>query len=217
MHTQSSDKELLYSIPIEVEFAGFRSDTLKLALAGWDLSMQQIMDPREYGPSLRLALRHEGAKLYALSDNHRLEYGQVHAARRNVVEYAQFLSQMCFRISYCAPDIRFASVAMRYSGSAASFGSSFNAIDPFPQERTVEESIKDFKFFKIANPSIKDIIVSPDQVPELLDLVLRTQKITLDQVRAREKSRANTEWVRGEMSGTKPAHKVQMQIITLAS
>lgn len=214
MHTPSSVKELLYSLPVEVEFAGFVSNTLTLARSGWDLSMQQDLTGRYSDPILRLAMRHEGAKLYAISSEVHLHYAEMMGARSNAIEYAKFLANLRFSIQYVSSEIRFFSVSVGHRG--VSFSSSFQAIDPYPQER-VEESISDFKFFKVSNPTIKDIIVSPEQVPELLEMVLRAQGPMVDQIRMRERSRQNTQWARENMQDVKPAHSVQAQIITLAS
>lgn len=215
MHTLNSAKELLHSLPVEVEFAGFRSNTLRLAQSGWDLSMEQQMNPRFYGPSLRLAMRHTGAKLYAISNEVVVDYGRLSGSLQNPVAYAEYLSHVCFSIACVALDIRFAVRGEQAYGGT--FASRFQAIDPFPQERIVEESIHDFKFFKVANPSIKDIIVSPDQVPELLEMVLRAQAPGQREIRARERSRKNMQAYREGFNSTKPAHSVQAQIITLAS
>lgn len=212
MRMQSLGKELLHSLPVEVHFAGFKGNTLSLAKAGWDLSMEQS---EYYGEKmLRLAMRHEGAKLYAISQETRIDYGRLHAAMDNRIAYAELLTQIPFIIQAVAPSIRFATMGV--STRSVGFAQAFNPIDPFPQERIMEERIEDFKFFKVANPNIRDIIVSPDQVPELLDLVLKAQKPAIDEIRKREQSRKNTRWVHENMGSTKPAHQVQAQIITLA-
>ncbi len=211
MHMQNSAKELLHSLPIEVEFAGFRGNTLSLAKAGWDLSMRQDTIAAYGGVGMQLAMRHEGAKLYAISHRINIDHGDLYRHMQSMVGYAEFISQQIFRIQAVSPSIRFYVMA-----TMGSMVSEFDAIDPFPQER-VEESIEDFKFFKVANPTIKDIIVSPDQVPELLDLVLRAQKPTMNNVRGRERSRENKIWVDENMRGTKPAHQVQAQLITLCA
>lgn len=213
MLTQNSAKEILHSLPIDVAFAGFRGNTLSLAQAGWDLSMDQRHD--RYGEyTMRLAMRHSGAKLYALSQMIRLPYGRIGAATSSMHEYAQLLASMYFVIEHVAPEFQFHVMPVQ---SVGSFSRGFQAIDPFPQERVERESIRDFKFFKVSNPELKDIIVDPSQVPELLGMVLRAQEKTMKEVRSRERSRENTQRVRENMSGTKPAHHVQAQIITLAS
>lgn len=70
------------------------------------------------------------------------------------------------------------------------------------------------KFFKVANATAKDLIVHPDQVPELLEVILKCQAGTQKDIRKRDQSRSNYEKY-GE-HGVKPAHEVQAQIITLA-
>jgi hypothetical protein len=204
---QSLEREILHSLPIDVVFAGFKGNTLSLARAGWDLSMRQ--QSNLWGAyEMQLVMRHDGARLYALSSPIELEYGRLGSCLNDPVRYAELLSQLHFSIACIAPQIEFHVMPVRGN----MFASEFKAIDPFPQERTEKISVKDFKFFKVANPSIKDIIVSPDQVPELLDMVLKAQKETISKVKARERSRENMHAYRD----VKPAHQVQAQLITLA-
>ncbi len=215
MHTLQSAKELLYSIPIDVHFAGFRSNTLELAKSGWDLSMRQEMSMRSPYTEMQLAMRQGNREtgLYMLS--HPIEMDPLRARHEmsNQLNFAKFLSQIYFEIGYAANDIRFQMIPTR----GMTFASSFEAIDPHPQERTQEASIRDFKWFKVSNPNIQDLIVHPDQVPELLSLVLKTQSEQQKDIRQKNKSRANHEAYRsGEMFETKPAHKIHAQIITLA-
>lgn len=92
----------------------------------------------------------------------------------------------------------------------------FMPISSIPEERTQEESIRDFKFFKVANNSVKDLIVLPEQVPDLLDAILKVQKPTQQEIKKRIESRVNFKAYRdGEMFSAKPSHTVQAQIITL--
>lgn len=208
--TQKLGKELLHSLPVMVTFAGFKSDTLTLAKEGWDLSMRQSA---EYDFELTLAIRHERANLHGISAPLSFRREEAFRSFSDMHLYAEFLAQACFRIVCVAPEIQFRIMPVN---GPVTWAGDFSAIDPFPQERH-EASIKDFKFFKVSNPTLKDIIVSPEQVPELLDLVMKAQKPTQEAIKARMRSRENTEWVRSNMHGVKPAHHVQAQIITLAS
>lgn len=215
MLTQNSAKELLYSIPVRVSFAGFESDTLRLAQGGWDLSMNQQLDPLEGGCFLQLALRHEGAKLYGLSDKLRIKYHQMMGATLDRVVYAQYLSSMEFRILHVAPGIQFMVVPVQMA-SGMSLRDQFLPIDAVCSERVEQQDMRSFKFFKTFTPNLKDIVVAPHLVPELLDMVMKAQGPTLEEIKARGRSRENTRWVRDQLTGVKPAHEVQAQIITLA-
>lgn len=215
MHTQNL-AGVLRSLPVEVRFAGFKSTTLALAQAGWDLSMQQTLDFRWGEPSLQLAMRfvdRAGAGMYAISRPMELEYGFLREAQHaDEHRLIGMMAQMGFEIMHMGPQIKFC-VQPVYS-RGVSFASSFEPIDARPQY--VEEDIRDFKFFKVAKPTVKDLIVDPRDVPELLELVLKAQKPMLDKVRRREKSRSNEEWMRNGFEAM-PRHEVQAQIITLVS
>lgn len=213
MHTPQLEKELLYSLPIKVIFAGFQSDTLALARAGWDLSMRQGHSVCTAEYELQLALRHDGAKLYAISHQIRIPHEQLYACMSNRENFHVFVSNQIFHIQAVAPGIQFHCIPMT---TGLGFKESFRPVDPFPQERETID-LRDFKFFKVGNPSLKEIVVDPEQVPELLELVLKAQGPTMQEIKRREQSRANTAWVRENMGSTKPAHQVQAQIITLAS
>ena len=68
----------LLSQPVEIHFAGFRSDTLRLQHEGWQLSAEQDV----VGQSMRIALRHEKLGLLGLTHMERWHYEQYyHDAR----------------------------------------------------------------------------------------------------------------------------------------
>lgn len=210
MHTQNWAKDLLYSLPIAVEFAGFRGNTLSLAKAGWDLSMRQCVGySGDY--EMELAMRHGGANLYAISNRVCLPYGEFLSSASSQHEWAEYLTRICFFIHYVSTEIQFR-IMPRSENSL--WHKEFMAIDPFPQVRDHEVSIKDFKFFKVSNPKLQDIIVDPNQVPELLDMVLKAQMPQQELIKRNERSRQNMEAYRADYP-VKPSHVVQAQIITL--
>lgn len=223
MHTNSSEraiKHLLHSLPVEVIFAGFRGTTLSLAQAGWDLSMrQQIGYGGEY--EMQLALRHGDQQnaIYALSHPLRLRHGEIYGAMQDNLRLAQFMASQVFDIQHVYRNIEFMRIPMQHS-SRSGFLSDWQGVDARPQEMVATEriDIREFKFFKVANEAAKELIVHPDQVPELLDLILKAQAGSQKEIRAREKSRENlAEYRSGDMFDKgKPAHQVQAQIITLA-
>lgn len=211
MSTQSLDgaSNLVRSLPVRVRFAGFESDTLTLARAGWDLSMKQGYGFRS-GYEMQLVMRHgdKNKAIYCMSHPLNLDYGAPGRAFSDAMYYAKLMSEIGFDIAYAHSDISFRHMVPM---STASFlRDSFMPIDPRPQE--VEESIKDFKFFKVAKPTVKDLIVAPEDVPELLNLVMKAQAPMLEKVRARERSRKNF-----EEHILQPRHSVEAQIITLGA
>ncbi len=215
-----SAKDLLLSPEIRVEFAGFESTTLRLARSGWDMSIEEELDYARGGKFMRLAMRHDGAKLYAVSAPLEIRINDIHRALTEGGYYYELLRNIGFVIQHVSPNI----VWNLHEMNRDAFVSRFNAMDPFPQRRVEEASIADFKFFKVSNPKVQDLIVDPKRVPELLDLILKCQEPTMKGVRARERSRANMDAYRDMMHGVspvgaaaiKPAHQVEAQIITIA-
>lgn len=229
MPTQTLDKAVR-SLPIRVEFAGFESDTRRLAAAGWDLSMRQMVHARaDYNPSLQLAMRLETGSnaLFAISRPLDLDYsrlrGVAHLSRvaatpggdRNTMCYSaemeitRVMAELGFQIQCVANSIRFAVMPQRHFG-VGSFSSSFEPIDAMPQ--VVEERIEDFKFFKVAKPTVKDLIVNPEDVPELLDAVLRAQKPLMDKIRSKERTRENMKWMENGFE-VRAAKEVAAQLV----
>jgi hypothetical protein len=205
-------KEMLYSLPVRVDFAGFQSDTLTLGRAGWDLSIKQDFDLGLYR-EIQLAMRHgtRETALYCLS--HPVREVEVYQYLQDPRGYHKFFKDIGFTIAYAANDIHF-QMPIR---SAASFRSAFRAFDPRPQEREEMEnvSIKDFSFFKTAQEEPKELIVDPQTVSELLDKIIKTQGPEMAEIRARENKRRNS--TSNAFGTVKPAHNVMAQIITLAS
>lgn len=213
MPTLNSAKDFLYNAPVEVYFAGFKSDTFTLGRSGWDLSLQEGWSPRGPDYELRLALRHEGARLYAITNSINLRASELYSAATEKLRTYQHLVSIPFHVQVIGNSIEF-----RHVQSIMSSGlmrDSFQPINSVPEMGELTENIRDFKFFKTINPTMKDIVVDPSQVPELLDMILKVQRPTQEQIRKREKSRENLEWMRNGFE-VKPAHQVQAQIITLA-
>ncbi len=207
MRMQNLDMEL-YSLPVKIFLAGFESTTLQLAKNGWEFSMRQGLSPYRGDYELQLVIRHSGTGLAGMSAPMRLERTWSDAG--NMLR----LLETGFHMQYLNSDVKY----RMETSQIHSFVSSFEAVDVFPQERELGEvSIHEFKFFKVASPNLKDIIVCPELVPELLDMVLKAQSPKMKEIQARERSRANTQWARENIGSVKPAHQVQAQLITLAS
>jgi hypothetical protein len=186
-----------------VHFAGFESTTYRLQKEGWQLSMEQSYEHA----SLRLAMKHERARLYAISAP---------------VEY-QYFHYMKTRYGSEPPPITFNIIHM--SGSIQlhlpqSRPVSFMAIDATPtwsEDRVV--SFEDAIPFRPLNAEAPEIIVPPQSVPELMELVLKLQDPKQAEIR---KNRRREAWAAGERAhydsqGYNPASDIQAQIITLVS
>lgn len=216
MLTPQSAKELLHSLPCAVRFSGFTSDTVKLAQQGWDLSMEQHAGM--YGDyNLQLAMRH-GDKhfaLYALSAPLQLRGHELHRIKNDPMSYSRFFIDYGFDIMYLANDIRMVTVNQMASQGVSFRRDSFFPIDPTPQVRH-EESIQDFKFFKVIDEGAKELIVTPESVPELLALVLKAQNSTQAEIKQRMRSRENYQQYGDTRGNLRPATKVAASIVTLA-
>lgn len=219
MPTLQLGKEALLSVPFKVRFAGFESDTFSLGKNGWELSMQQFESPSAAAFQMRLAMRLESAGLYAISHPLHIDYQQVVRSVHEPSFMMQLVSKLGFDVMHVGSDFRFKIFPERHL-SAKSFKDSFLPVDVSPQSEEV--SIRDFKFFKVFNPELKDIILLPEQLPEVLNMVLKTQSQAQDEIRKREQSRRNLSRFKegeviGSVSNVKPMHSVAAQIITLAS
>lgn len=223
MHTQSLEqnlKSLLYSLPIDVHFAGFRGDTLSLAKAGWDFSMRQGESFSRRGYELQVVLRHgtRDSALYALSAPLQIDYQEISRLMFEPQRLGQIFRDRYFEIIHMSPEIR---VQVIHAPSFMHFDE-FQAVDPFPQMRGVTEvqtfDIRDLKFFKVAPEEAKELVVDPKQVPELLDMILKMQMPEQEAIREREKSRRNWDNYQAQMNpnSLKQEREVRAQIITLA-
>jgi hypothetical protein len=213
MRTPNSAKELLLSLPIKVRFAGFTGDTLSLAKSGWDLSMREGHSYATADYELQLAMRHEGAKLYGITHPLRIPHEHLYSVMGDQMAYAKFVALQEFEIQAIAPGIQFMRIPVR---GESSWANGFAPIDASPQWSEAED------ISRKANPNLKDIVVLPEMVPDLLAKVLEAQGPAMEEIRKRERSRENMAAYREGMflGGTpqlKPAHQVQLQLVTLTA
>ncbi len=171
-------------------------------------------------PELRLAIKNRTANMYGISQGVPISaYVGVEAQRSQFSPYMggaehawmDLMHRIVFHIQQVASEIEFIRMHAEFDVK------NFAGFDPRPQYAPAQLSsrISDFKFFKTANPGLQDIIVTPELVPELMQMVLKAQKPILDKVRANEQSRRNYEAYNG--INVKPAHEVQLQIVTMGA
>jgi hypothetical protein len=175
----------LLSRPHEVRFAGLRGDTYSMQQAGWQLAAEE--DP--YGGSVRLAMRHEKASLFAMTNSTRLDY------------YRFGDSILCFDIVllHSVKDIVIYETMSR-----------FEAIDAKPSLVSIERtSIDDFHIFARPLVRTQEIIVEPKDVSEALDLIKRLQSKELSEIRERQRARDR----RGEIQAS-PQMKFHAQLLS---
>lgn len=218
MLTQNLER-VVRSYPMAVRFAGFESDTRRLAASGWDLSMRQETRYDNPRPELQLAMRFSdtnGCHFYAISRPLGMDWQEIsRAARVPEEQYIEMVKALGFDIMFMGQGARFQIFPMRMS-MGASFLESFQPIDSRPTMQDREERLEDFKFFKVAaTPKVKDLIVSPEDVPELLDAVLKAQAPLLSKIKKREQSRKNFEEMKNGFT-SKPGSEVVGQILAVS-
>lgn len=205
------------SYPVKVFFAGFESDTFRLQRAGWQLSMENTIEMCRDGHTVRLAMKHEQARLYALTNRVPLgsrylaavTFGETQAVR-------QFIESVQFDVICVAPAIQFQVIPEMGPMS-------FQAIDATPQfmdRKTVDlETIGMFK--PLALSEDVELYVPEKSVPELLELIRQKQEPIQKELREKKRKAAMREDVRAQMlgddfSGYKPQRDIRAQILSIA-
>lgn len=207
--------QILQSYPVRVRFQGFESTTLQLAMSGWDLSVQEESFVHYGSHGVRLAMRHTGLRVYAISDmvtiGHREMYDSMFSEAGRSVLFGEMMKNLGFDMVTMGSNI-----AIQMINEASPLASRFNPMNPEPMLTTIQ-SLEEFRFFRTLSPDVKDIAVDPSKVPDLLDLVLKCQLPQQEAIRRRERSRENLDtYRRMGLENIKPLHEVRAQIITLA-
>lgn len=154
------DERLLKSVPIKTSMLGMMSTTTQMQQAGWEFSAEQM----PYNMTVRLIARHQGAKLYAMSN-------QVSVNFFEAVSDPRVFSNLLFTFNHVGSHMR---VELHVSSM------DFRPIDAMPQFTTGKE-IKDIEDFGIfATPLVRtnEIIVPEESVSDLLNKILEYQEPT---------------------------------------
>jgi hypothetical protein len=162
----------------KVIFAGFKSSTLELQQAGWEIAAEQ--DPFK---GVRLALHHRKSGLQALTNT--VPMLELRAAVTKSAGY-DIIKHITFQVVHVGTDTRFQIIPM--VGPV-----SFKAIDATPEWSEVkssEISFHDLIPFRTVNPDAEQIIVAPDSVPQILDLLLKCQAPVQRRIRQNERVRS---------------------------
>lgn len=168
-----SEHQLL-SRPHEVLFRGFRSNTLALQQAGWQLSVNY----HDFGDQLTLAMHNKDFGGYMVADTMRHNY------------FREDNSPLQFVVRRVNADI------LIYQGDWNLDFSKFEPIDARPQMQPMNferKSIRDFAIFASQLVRTEEIIIEPSSVSECLDLIRRLQAPALAEVRERDRTREFTE------------------------
>lgn len=161
-----------------VYFAGWESDTLKLQREGWEISAQQ--DP--YRRDISLALYHRQSGLTALTNSK--SFGSMAWATPYMAELAEVLS---FNVVAMHNNIRAMYMPMREQSVR---WAPISCLPECSEMTTVEKSIHDIVPFRSFNPDAEQIVVAPDSVPQVLDLLLKCQVPAAEARRTRQRKEA---------------------------
>lgn len=164
-------RDPILSRPYPVYWAGWETTTARLQQAGWSLSVEQDISRDE----MRLALRHDGCRLYALS------------AR---VPYLHFLGDAALDLRARHPFV-IQMVSSDITVRIMDDLSAFAPIDAKPQyTESVEKSIEDFSIFAAPLVRTQELIVDPNDVQALLDRIKAVQAPQQASIRQRNRTRA---------------------------
>src|SRR5258706_8252287 len=150
----------ILSQPTDVWWAGFRATTIQLQQAGWELAAHEDV---HYG-RLRLLMRHQGMRLYALSREKTFDYFRNHSYGFRSYDETPF----SFEVTQAAHDIQM----MRMPDVL----SAFRQIDAIPQVVPTEiKSIDDLKIFATPLVRTEELIVEPANVAAMLEGIREMQ------------------------------------------
>lgn len=142
----------------KVLWAGWESDTLRLQQAGWEVSAEQSIERLNY----RFAFKHPNYRIYGLTNL--IKYDNFYDAYM----HGQFVNEL--------PPLTIQYMASRMEIRLLDNLTKFQPVDCVPN-LSINEQIKSIEDFMIFRPIAKEgeIIVAPETVPELLDLIIKKQ------------------------------------------
>lgn len=184
----------ILSRPAEVWWAGFRATTIGLQQAGWELAAEEDMRSCR----LRLMMRHQGLRLYALSDFSRFDY----FSQQNPY-FQDAYRPLTFQVVQAAHDFH----TVRMMDSLAGF----RQIDAEPQIICDPiKSIEDLKIFVTPMVRTEELIVEPANVAAMLERIREMQVPEQERIRQKERLRQAREAMEG------PRQTFHAQIISIA-
>jgi hypothetical protein len=194
----------------KISFLGWESTTTQLQRAGWSIAAEEDVMGVMFsgGPCIRLALHHERAGLYLVTDRENFDYYRLASGWSE--DFMEQIRHLVFRVIYAAPRIETLRVPDDFSR--------FSPIDALPMYESVEREVKRIEDYRLFRPldKMKDIIVDPNSVPELMQRILEIQMPEQQAIRERaRKAQARHETAK-KFDEVAPAQQIHAQIITLA-
>lgn len=164
----------LLSPAMEIEWAGWSSTTSRLQQQGWKIAAEEDV---VYDRRCRLALSHDAQRLHAVTAWESMPY----QADITYMTGMHGVPWPRFRVAYMAADIRGIKVqGLTFEG--------FQPVDAYPQVVDQEiKSIQDYKIFAAPLARTQEIIVDPEQVGRLLELIHESQLAKQADIRARDR------------------------------
>lgn len=147
--------ERILSRPVRLHWAGWETDTVRLQQNGWQLSAEQDV----YRNEMRLAIKHESARVYGISSRVPWEY---------MAELQHFQGVPTLPMQYMAAR---AEIIHHETGPLA-----FAPIDAMPQIATARRvHMDDFAHFAAPLARTQQIIIPDEDVTALMDRILKLQ------------------------------------------
>lgn len=166
---------------VDIEFAGWRSDTYQLQQKGWQISVNE--DPASM--CIQVALKHPIISMYGLTDRVNYMHLQEDAMARH--------SGITLRVIRMETDMKIIQPSMVYEEVRQPDMSGFVPVDARPSVRMQEQThIDDYRIFR---PMAKQsqIIVPKQNVDELLAKIHELQSPEQDRIREDKQNRLRRE------------------------
>lgn len=159
------NRGLFYGQPVPCHWAGWTSDTIQLARAGWQISARE--DHRMNRMSL--AIRHPEGDLHGISDFIDPKYEKRQMSHMHLSFRLQLARRIDFRV-------------------VGEFAHGWSPVDPYPSYSSEGiYSLEDLAWFRKLPEPDNDIIVTPPSMEEILKMALDHQ--APKQKELREKAR----------------------------
>jgi hypothetical protein len=162
-----------------VRWAGWSSDTLTLQRAGWQFAAQQ----EKHRGTVRLALRHPQG-WHGLTNEVNYERVRHMLAGRDGSVFAHDGRLLTFDVVCLGSNVQVCASSVPMTG--------WRAVDMFPASTTAvyeQRSLLDWVPFMPVNHEAEQIVVAPESVGQVLDLLLRCQAPAAAARRARDRVR----------------------------
>lgn len=201
-----SYRDMMLKNPIvPVHWAGWQSTTLDLQQAGWEWAVEEDFATMR----LRFTLRHPTMHLYGISQDVRIGgemyFGDNLHSRHVPPIYMQGMVP------------RMQVYTMQYSTMPAFVA--FNARPEYTMPETEVKTMEDLRIFRpvpIEAPEVKEIVVAPESVTEMLDRMLAMQSPKQREIRERMR-KEGLRYYEGRMGGVPTKTDVVAQIISVAA